>query len=404
MGNGNLDLEAVDVDFGLFDPVHPPDAFNVQVGQVLPSHQEVGGTDGSLHDAAGGAEDGSGSGVLAHQLVGLPFGEVLEVDPRFFDHPDKFPGRQNVVHVLETGISHLRPSRLKLLGGAGHDGDADDLAGVDGVLLSEVGLHQGSEHLLRRLAGGDELRHVGEVGLHKLDPPGRAGGDQGERPTGLDPSHQFRPLFHDGQVGAEVGVEDIVEADLFQGGVHLPYRHVPGFHAELLGKADPDGRSLLDNHDLLGIENGVPNLFDFADLPEGAGGTEGCTLAAVHAGAVTETLPEEGVNVNLDASVDKVDGVDGLDIVTNRDTTSAGDTLFRISRHGNACLIELFIADDFGEAVHIHAHVVGQVLKFTLAVGGAGGALNIMVGEDQLDQGLSILTKLFTLGLDDDPF
>ena len=87
--------------------------------------------------------------------------------------------------------------------------------------LREVALDGGAHHLLRGLAGGDVRQQLGVVDLRVLDPRRAAGGEQGQLLPLLDPLHQLRALLHDREVGGEVRVEDLAEADAPQRRGHL---------------------------------------------------------------------------------------------------------------------------------------------------------------------------------------
>ena len=66
--------------------------------------------------------------------------------------------------------------------------------------------------------------------------------------------------LHDGQVGREVGVIDLVEAQTLQGGNHLAGDGSTHGHTEFLAQSGTDSRCGLDDHVLAGLEG----LIDFA--------------------------------------------------------------------------------------------------------------------------------------------
>jgi hypothetical protein len=68
------------------------------------------------------------------------------------------------------------------------------------------------------------------------------------------------PLLHDGQVGGEVRVEDVIEAHGPEGCGHLARHQGARLQAELLAQGGPDRRGGLDDHHLVRIRQGLDDL------------------------------------------------------------------------------------------------------------------------------------------------
>ena len=80
MGHGDADGSAVDDDLRLLDPFQSPHRFELDLFEVVSRDEEIGGAQRCLHHTAGDAEQGSGSGVVTENAVGLAVGQVEEVD------------------------------------------------------------------------------------------------------------------------------------------------------------------------------------------------------------------------------------------------------------------------------------------------------------------------------------
>ena len=110
---------------------------------------------------------------------------------------------------------------LKLLGGTGHYGHDDDIAGIQILALGVVGLDHRAGHFVRRLAGAQVRQEFRIVMLAELDPAGGAGGDHGQHAAVSHTVDQLVRFFHNGQVSAEVSVKDLRKAQTAQRSSHL---------------------------------------------------------------------------------------------------------------------------------------------------------------------------------------
>ena len=102
-------------------------------------------------------------------------------------------------------------------------------------------------------------QQVGIEGFCILLPAGTAGGKHRKflRIPMLHPLQEFTALLHNGQVGAEVGVEYIVKAQPLEGGDHLSGGGGAGSQAELLCPGHPHCGGYLDHSGDLRICQGV---------------------------------------------------------------------------------------------------------------------------------------------------
>ena len=95
----------------------------------------------------------------------------------------------------------------------GHDRNNEDVLRVETVLFREVGFYDRALHLVRGFAGRKVVEQIAVIILGEVDPSGRAGRYHRKIFAGFKSGEKFRPLFHDRQVCAEVGVVNSVEAE-----------------------------------------------------------------------------------------------------------------------------------------------------------------------------------------------
>ena len=384
VGDGHVDGHTVQLDGSLTDALEATHLLELDGLVLLAGQDEVDGAQGSLHNAAGDAEDDAGAGVLAHQiLVELLVRETLEEDTGTLDHAGQLPGGQNGIHIPQTIHIQLLTLGLVLLGGAGHDGDHEDVLGVDALLFGIVGLEDGTLHLVGRLAGGQVGQQVAVVILGVVDPAGRAGGDHGQDAAAANTAQQLGALLHDGQVGGEVGVVDLVEAQTLQSGDHLAGDGSADGHAELLAQGCTDGGGSLDHHMLAGLEGGI-HLGDLGLLHQSAGGTDADTLAALDAGGVDEGAVLGGGHDGVEATVLKAQNAHAVGILAPGHAAAAEDALGGVPDDGGGDLVE----GGGGLGTLIAAlpgtGQVGHVQQLALAVLVALLAVNVMIGQQQL--------------------
>ena len=101
-------------------------------------------------------------------------------------------GTSHSYFFATQGITDTTNSRLASLVGLG----------------GERVLNHGTHHLVRRLGAGKLGRELRIVLLHEAHPAGTAAREHGARRVGAEEFHELAALFHNGEVGGEVGVED----------------------------------------------------------------------------------------------------------------------------------------------------------------------------------------------------
>ena len=402
VGDGHLQVQAAD---GHFSFLHTLDAAQGLVLHVLHAaalEPVSSGTQGSFHDTAGRAEDGSRTGGLSHQLVEALFvGQLGELDAGRLDHAGQLTGGDGDIHSTHAVQGHLGTGGLELLGGAGHHSHDHDLLGIHAGLLSPVGLDDGAFHLHGRLAGGQVGDQLGEVVLAVLDPSGRAGGEHGQGAAVLDAVHQLGGLLHDGQVSREVGIEDLVEAQTLQGLGHLAGHAGADGHAELLAQGNADSGGGLHDHDLLRIGDGGPHLGGVVLLSQGAHGAGVDALAAEDAVGLHDVAAKGGSDLGLEATLHSADGADLLHLTAGSQAAAAQDALVGIAHDGGGEIVQRVVDVRAAEAVLIGAQLLGQLLQLAVLAADAGEALALVVGQDQLQHGLAGRADSGGVGLDD---
>ena len=137
----------------------------------------------------------------------------------------KLPGGEHQVHVRTVLGGHGGQLALCLFGHAGHDGHAENLLRLHSQLLGEPALGQATKHLLRALGGGQLPGKLRILALEEAHPAGAATGEHGVlgHVAPLEAAEELAALLHDGEVGGEVGVEDVAEAQPAQGGGHTAH-------------------------------------------------------------------------------------------------------------------------------------------------------------------------------------
>ena len=245
-------------------------------------------THGCLDHAACGAEDDACTGRFAQRTVEIALLQFVEVHVGEADHVGQFARGDRNVHVRIAVFAEFGACGFRFLRHAGHDRYDDEIPAVDAQLGRQVVFGDRAEHLLRRLGRREVLAQFGEMLLHERHPARTAGGHQGDfdRPVAreilVQALEQFGALLHDRQVGGEVGVENVVEAQPTQRCGHLA-RDAPAFQSEILAEGHAHGGGGLHHDRLAGIGERLHHLPDVAVLREGAGRTDGYALAAIDA-------------------------------------------------------------------------------------------------------------------------
>ena len=211
-------------------------------------------------------------------------------------------------------------------------------------------------------------------------------------------------FLHDGQVGGEVGVEDLGEAQVLEGGHQFAGDDRTGLHAEFLAEGDADGRSGLRDDDLVGIAEVVEQTVGIVTLGQGAGRADRHALAAVGAVRILEHPVEGRGDGGVETAADGTQHTHRLNGVAHTLAAAAEDALVHVARDGGR---HLFLAGRLFATLERHladieAHY--QALQFAVAALGAGKAIVRVIGEHELGDGLAGADHAGGVGLDHHAF
>ena len=175
--------------------------------------------------------------------------------------------------------------------------EIDGCLGIDFLFLGIVSLGDGTLHHHGALGRGEVEESCPRIVLLHVVGPGRTTGCYLRKRTAIlhrQALHQLRSLFHDGEVGGEVGVEYRIGAEHPQGGVHLAGHDGARFLAEGLADGNACGGSHLNNDVLAFGPDGIEELVGFVIFIDGTDRTVGRTLTAFDAGAFVQRAPPAG--------------------------------------------------------------------------------------------------------------
>ena len=318
-------------------------------------------------------------------------------------HARQLPGRQDDVDIrVTTGVIHVGNCTFALFGNAGHDGDDEDLVRVDPQLLGKVALSHRAEHLLGRFRCGQAVHILRELGLDKADPAGAAGGEHGPLVLACvgEALNKLAALLHDRQVSGEVGVKDIVEANLPQGGDHPLDRRKLGAEIKRLGPGCADRGCDLHDSNPVWVLQGVEDGARVVPLDEACGGTVGNALAAVGALRLGDVPVAGDVDGRPGAGSGDVPDVHILDAVADLDAAHTLDALVFVPDQGRviapAFAAQLCLVGGVDQVM-----VVGQLLQGAVSAANAQSAAGVVLGENEPQVCPSRGPDLRTVGVDD---
>ena len=301
-GDGDFDLCAADVVSGFLDAFRTADFLEIERFRLFAGHYLADRTQRRLHNAARCAEDESGARRYAERSVELLVGKLRKEDAAAFDELGKFARGDRNVDVGNARRALVGSALLKFLRGARHDGNDRDILRRPTHFLGVVGLDDRTEHLLGGFASGEIAEQVREIVLAELDPRRRTAGDHGKSAAVLQPVEELRPLFHYGEIRAEIDVKDVGEAHSAQSRHHLAFDIGTDGIAELLAESHAYGRRDADHNVFGRIGKRGEHVVYLLTLRERADGTHGDALSAAHAGNFGKRLLESAADVCVETS------------------------------------------------------------------------------------------------------
>lgn len=400
VSDGNINLGVADLDRSGLDAFHTADFLEVDRRRCsFLSDQAVSRTKSRFHNTARYAEDRAGSRVSAEKIVSRLFRKAQEVNTGGLDHTSELAGRQDDVGILATaGLHVLVAGDFVFLGRAGHNGSYVDILACDGVLLGPVCLRESGEHLLRRLGRREVLGEIGSILLHPVGPRGAAARDERELTARGEALDELGTLFHDRDVGGEVRIEHLVEAEHAKSRIDLTGRKLTGLHAESFAESDTDGRSDLNDAGLGGIAESIPDLGRLVVLVNRADGAVSGALTALDAGRLGELDVGCGSHDGLFAAADEFKSPYVLHLLADFSAATALNALIGIKDDRRRGVVDVAVIDFLRERDVADAEVGGDILKFAGTRAGALQTVGRMVRENELENGLADLNDVGIVG------
>ena len=248
VGDGYAHLGAVEVDGGFLYAGSAAHGGEVDIIERFAGDGFINRAESGFHNAAGGAEDDACAGGFAEYAVEILIREAVEIDAGVFDHARKLADGKNRIDIGKAVVGKLFTFCFVLFGGAGHHRNDIDILRVDTRLFGIIALDDRAEHLVRGFAGGKVIEKFGIKFLAILDPAGRAGGDHRQLAAVFEAVQKLRALLENGEIGAEIGIEHLVEPKPSKSGNELAGNACTDGHAEFLAERGADSGCGLNNN------------------------------------------------------------------------------------------------------------------------------------------------------------
>ena len=400
MSYGDTDFPAVQRHGAFLDSVESADIVEVEFFQCFAGDFFVDRAQGRFHDAACGAEDRAGAGAGAERAVKVALRQIAEGKTDVFDELDELARGEDDIDVLHAVASHFRPGGFKFLGGTRHDGHGDDLADVDAGLFRIICFGDGAEHAHGGFCRGQMVAAVREMLFHIVDPAGTAGGHHGQGAAVLQAVEEFRAFFHDREVGAEVGVEYLVEAQKLQRRDHLSGYDGTRLHAEGIAEGDADGRGDLYDDMFLRILQGVEYFLRIVLFDDRAGRADQAALAAEDAVRSFHRFVERRGDDDVAAASGIGQGGDALHVLAGADAASAADAFRGIAHDGRIGFDAGLLFDYAGQRGFQNVEPAAEALQVAVLIARAAQAVFVMVGQHQLEDGDLRIADDLRVGMD----
>ena len=215
-----------------------------------------------------------------------------------------------------------------------------------------------------------------------------------------DAMQQLGALFHNGEVGREIGIEDIARTHGVQEGAEALDRCLLTGKTQLLSPGGAHGRSDLEHDDFVRICHGVKDALGVIALTKSAHGTMGDALAARSAIDLGDGLAAAHVHRSMRGTIGKIPDPKPLNLLAHLDATEATDALLVIAnkreRTVPGVMLNMLLVRK-----SIDAQVVGYGLKSAVAGAHAARTRGIVLGEQKLDIGHARGTDLGGVRMDD---
>ena len=338
--NSETENLAVDFDLGFFDAVKSADGSESNCAVFLAGENVVNGSESRFHNAAGYAEDYACAGSFAHDiLIEVFIRKFVENNTASADHIGKFANGENCVYVFKAFcVDHFGSFFFKFLCGARHDGNNENIFGVDSVFFSIIALDDCALHLVRRFAGRKVVKLVCVIGFAIVYPAGGAGSDHRKSSAVFHSVEKFGSFFHNGKVRAEVGVVNFFETESSESGNHFSGDGGTDGHSEFFAESCADCRSGL--YDYVAAESHCfIDFFDFGFKHKSAGGANGNALAAKDAGRFIERSVSCRADDCVESAVFKTENAVSVCVFASCDTASAKNAFAGIADDGRVKFI-----------------------------------------------------------------
>ena len=338
--NSETENLAVDFDLGFFDAVKSADGSESNCAVFLAGENVVNGSESRFHNAAGYAEDYACAGSFAHDiLVKVFIRKFVENNTASADHIGKFANGENRVNVFKAFcVDHFGSFFFKFLCGAGHDGNNENIFGVDSVFFSIIALDDCALHLVRRFAGRKMVKLVCVIGFAIVYPAGGTGSDHRKSSAVFDSVKKFGSFFHNGKVCAEVGIVNFFETESSESCDHFSGNGGADGHSEFFAESCADCRSGLDDY-VTAESHCFVNFVNFGFKHKSAGGANGNTLAAKDAGRFIERSVSGRAYDCVESAVFKTENAVSVCVFASCDTASAKNAFAGIADDGRVKFI-----------------------------------------------------------------
>lgn len=163
--------------------------------------------------------------------------------------------------------------------------------------------------------------------FHKLNPAGRAGSHHRQHAAVRNSSEELIAFFHNGKVGSEVNVEDVVEAEASKCRNHFALGIAADGISEFFADANTRCGSGADDNVLIGVRKVADDVVDFVLFAKCARGAYFDTLTAADARIVRKVGFKRASDMRVESAGVCADNRDGLIFFAGSHATTAKHAL-----------------------------------------------------------------------------